>query len=125
MGMPVSELVQRMSTEELASWAAYESAVGPVGTERLEAVVARMSEQLHELTWWYTEKNFHRFDKEEGIEHLNPYGTSPFKDGRMPRPGQDWKFGHEDVMSRRLSLQDAVHANKDYPETDSEDGEAE
>lgn len=47
MGMPVAQLLQRISSRELAQWRAYEHLYGPVGVEaRVDRAAAVIAQQL-------------------------------------------------------------------------------
>ncbi|MDF5755825.1 hypothetical protein [Spongiactinospora sp. TRM90649] len=47
MGMPVAEMLRRISGRELAEWAAFEELYGPVGIEaRLDRAAALIAERL-------------------------------------------------------------------------------
>lgn len=47
LGMPVSELEERVSSRELTEWIAYQRVAGPIGPARADALTAYLVQQMY------------------------------------------------------------------------------
>ena|ERR1043165_9006869 len=131
--MPVSELVKKMSPDELASWAAYEEACGELSDERMYDLLASIHEQI-QLTNWMMAEQFFTGETSDGNKVMNFLGEHP-KDAirRVPRQHDDYRYiGPGHILSGRVDIQtyDRLYGEINDPELeepkdDTEDGEAE
>lgn len=129
--MPVAELLERMSMEELASWQAYEVACGELGDNRILELLAAQHEQLQLMNWMYAQAKFSG-ETDDGYV-VNFLGETP-REGikRVARPHDGLRtVGPGDILSGAFPIEaydriyNAADPDPDLDFDDPEDGEAE